>query len=201
MNSRPRWLNLTGMSDRPSLIQEGVARFFEESLRLAQSKEDRPGRRKAAETAARIFEAIDQLQTINRGAFTENRTLYLPFPLFWGNPADRGELNLELPPEESRRASERPIRISLLLAMTGLGRVKVDVELKGRSIRGTFRTESTATRDRLDRFLSRLTLSLESRGFRIEHLAFQVFEPDRPIPETLLTDLAPRDRGLISIRV
>ena len=190
-----------GLSGRPSSVQEGIVRFFEESLVLSQAHEDRPGLRKALETAARVFEAIDQVQTANRGLFSEQRTLYVPFPLFWGDPSERGELGLELPPGEAAGSGERPVRISLLLDMTRLGRMKVDLELKGRTINGTFLMESRDARDRMERFVERLRRSLEARNFSIDRLSFQVSQPERPVPETLLPGLAPRDRGLISIRV
>jgi hypothetical protein len=199
-----RLVALLGMKPGPGPVQEEIARLWSELIRMPQLDEfrDHPGLKNLLEASARLFDAMDQLQTLNRETLrADQQMMHLAFPIFWPDGRGRGELMIKWPAPGNARDSAAPFKVTLLLNMTALGRTRVDMEIERRKVSGIIRVETTAVRDLIARSLTRLGASLEARGFIMTDFMVQTFPPNQKPPATLVEELVPSKQGLIDVRI
>lgn len=194
-----RLTGLIGLKGQNSVLQEDAARFLNDMLRLIDSQADE-SRARVFEAAVRVFEAVENLRGLNQASFTGDQNLHLAFPVFWPSDSGRGELQLKLK-DQSSRPGERPYRITFLLDLTKMGKVKIDLEIKDKKLNGAIWTETPGVQSVFHQTLDRLTETLESRGIKVESLSASVFPQNSPPPVTLAGDLIPRGEGLIDVKV
>ncbi|MEW6266658.1 MAG: flagellar hook-length control protein FliK [Thermodesulfobacteriota bacterium] len=198
-----RLLGNLGLKGERSPIQEAAARLMAELIRLAD-REAVPEKVVCSlfEAAAKVHQAVDLAQNLNQAAYSQDQTLHLPFPLFWPGFEGRGELTLQKSDEEGKKsAKDAPFKISFLLELTRLGRIKVDLELKQRSLTGVIWTERGPVLTAMDQALGRLLNSLSARGFKIAELSVRPFPAHQNPPESLAEQLWPRDQSLVDLKV
>ena len=197
-----RLTGLLGLAGERSPVQEATARLLPELIRSPQMEDLKtdPKLRALVEASAGLYKAADSLQALNQETLGRDQTLHLAFPLLWSGQEGRGELLLE-PPREARDDGTRPYRVTLLLTFSRLGRVKFDLSLREKTIKGAIWTESPGARTVVGQALGRLVRSLEARGFEVADLSARTFPPDRPPPDSLAEEILIRHEGLIDLKV
>lgn len=184
-------------------IREAVARLWSETLRAVEHDQlkDTPEIRQLMEAAAKVFKAADQIQTINQETFLKDQTVHMTFPLFWSGQADRGELLFKKPSRSEAGPEQAPLKVALLLSMSGLGRIKADMELKNKAVNGVIWTETQQVRQTIQQGVERLISNLSARGFQVQGIRVLLFPAGRRPPDTLAEELKPTARGLIDVKV
>ena len=199
-----RLVEIMGLRGEKSPVQLAAARLWTSALDLPNLEElkNNPKLLKIMETAAKVFEAIGQVQDLNRETIAQNQTLHLAFPIFWPNENGRGEILASWEQEQDKApSSSKSLRVSLLLDLSRLGKTKIDIELKGKRARGAILTETRAARQAVSSRLDELKTSLEARGFEITALTVETYPPQTRPPETLAAELLPQGRGLVDVKV
>ncbi|MBU2548535.1 MAG: flagellar hook-length control protein FliK [Proteobacteria bacterium] len=190
-----RLVRLLGLNGRNVPLQEASARLLAEMITnpRMQTLDDLARWRALAETAVRLFEASDQMRAVNQTQDRPDQDLYLAFPLPWTGPDDRGELTFKRPPDSGTDGSDRAYRLTFLLSLSRIGKVKIDLSLDRGRIQGAIWTETQTGRQAVTRTLPRLVAGLEAQGFQSPELAARVFPDDTPPPESLAAELLARE--------
>ena len=198
-----RLVKLMGLNGGRSPIQEHLARFLSEMHREASKTdlETLHTLRPLLDTTAKLFETIDNLQLLNQESTRQDQSFLAAFPLFWLDQRGRGEILIKRDDSASLDRPKRSYKISLLLSLSELGRLKVDVELNQKKIHGTVWTEPGEPHDAISAGLGSLAESLEAAGLKVIRLDAQVFPQTTTEPESLAVQLLPDSQGLVDIKV
>jgi hypothetical protein len=198
-----RLVNLLGLKGGRSPLQEQLARLLAQLHRedLKPDPDTLAAWRPLLNTTARLYEAIENMQLLNQETTRQDQSLLAAFPLFWLDQRGQGEILVRRDGSAGPSRQERSYRISLLLSLSALGRLKVDVELTNKNIRGTVWTEPGAPHEAISGRLGLLSESLEAAGLKVSQLNAQVFPQATPIPESLAVQLLPDREGLIDVKV
>jgi hypothetical protein len=193
-------LGLAG--DRPELRDE-IARLITNLAKSEIFKDhvDHPVLRVLAETSARLFEAIEHMHGLNREGIRQEQTLLIPFPLFWDAAKGGGEIRLAWSGEESSSDGEgAPFRITVLLDLTRLGKIKADVELRGKVMRAVFWTESSRAQTVLAQSFNHFQNALDAWGVKVESLLARVYPKEQRMPDSLAEEII-AGSSLVNLRV
>lgn len=193
-------LGLAG--DRPELRDE-IAKLLTHLATAAVLKDhtDHQAIKLLAETSARLFEAIEQLHGLNREGIRQEQTLLIPFPLFWAEAKGGGEIRLAWSGEgNDADGSGAPFRVTLLLDLSQLGKIKVDAELRGKTMRAMFWTETARARTVLVQSFDRLQNSLSAWGLNVESLLARQYPAQQRMPDSLAEEII-QGSTLVNVRV
>ncbi len=198
-----RLLQLFGLKGGRAELPEKIARFLSRLIaeRDTEKTFEQAALKNAGEAAAKLFEALDRVQTLNQQIIRSEQTVMIPFPFFWPGSEGRGEIRLKWPDESSGKDSRPAVRLTFLLLLTRLGRMKIDVTVKEKTIQGAMWVENETARSFLNRNLPRLSESLTARGFKVTDFTARVFPKEQPPPESLAAELEAARNGLISVTV
>lgn len=201
----PRLVSSLGLNHPRSSVQEDTARLWSEIIRSphihSQHGVDKESLRLLTESTARIFESVESLQTLNQETNRMEQTLLFSFPLFWPGENGKGELAFKRPQEKKRSGREEPYRITLLLHLTRLGRIKADLQIKGSAVQGTIWTENSGARETLTTALDQFQARLKARGIEVENLQVNIFPSEMPPPDSLAAEMLPQKKGLVDLKV
>lgn|GEM_PF-2728603 len=203
-----RLLQFIGLTGQRSPAQETAARLLSEILRQAElgKIKDSPALRSLIEAAARFYEAVEKIQLIDQRIFPADQTLLLSFPLFWPDAEGRGEMALKWSKPDHPDAQDRTYTVTFLLALTKIGRIKIEIFLKRKTnddqpestVQGVFWAENRRVQAAIQAELGRLIGSLETAGLKVTRLSTLLFPQDQEPPESLAAELV---EGLIDLRV
>lgn len=196
-----RLTNLLGLAGERSQIQEQTARLLAEIIRspAMERLKDTPQLRSLLEGAARLYEAADKIQTLNQQTMPREQTLLLPFPIIWPGEKGWGEVTLKWPPPEEHDRQDRPFQVGFILNLTKLGRVKIELQMRDKTIRGVIWTKDGNARSAVEHGLGGLIQAMELRGFKVADLTARIFPQEAP--ESLAADMLAEHKGLIDIKV
>jgi hypothetical protein len=193
-------LGLAG--DKPELRAE-IARLITNLATSEVLKDhlDHPVLKVLAETSARLFEAIEHMHGLNREGIRQEQTLVIPFPLFWTDAKGGGEIRLSWSGEESASDEEGvPFRITLLLDLTRLGKIKADVELRGKKVRAVFWTETSRAQTTLAQSFDHFQNALSAWDMKVESLLARVYPKEQRMPDSLAEEII-AGSSLVNLRV
>jgi len=196
-----RLTNLLGLAGERSQVQEQTARLFAEIIRspAMERLKDTPWLRALIEDAARLYEATAKIQSPHPQPIPREQPLILPFPIIWPNEKGWGEVSLKWPPPEEHDRQDQPFQIAFILDLTKLGRVKIELQMRDKTIRGAIWTEDRKTRSAVEHNLGGFIQAMELRGFKVAGLTAHVFPQEAP--ESLAADMLAEHKGLIDIKV
>lgn len=196
-----RLTRLLGLAGERSQIQEQTARFFAEIIRspAMERLKDTPWLRALIKGAARLYEATDKIQTLNQQTMPREQTLLLPFPIIWPNEKGWGEVSLKWPPREEHDRQDKPFQIAFILDLTKLGRVKIELQMRDKTIRGAIWTKDGKARSAVEHNLGGFIQAMELKGFKVADLTARIFPQEAP--ESLAADMLAEHKGLIDIKV
>jgi hypothetical protein len=154
-------------------------------------------------TSLRSFaEHLEHLQQFNQKTFDESGKMLLPVPLLWNNELKFGQFLLDMGKDRSQKpASERIIKVSMLLEMSHLGDVRADFAVFKKSISGFFGVGSKAIQQF---FLSRIPAVIESlkeQQFAVQKIDCQVLRPETLANATLMDDMLLSEDGMLHVLV
>lgn len=109
--------------------------------------------------------SLENLQLMNKISTSEAGVFFLPFPIMFEGSFSFGQIFFDLPEESKAENSEKPFRVSLILNMTEIGKLKADVSFLKKKISGTVIVSSEETRDLFIENLPDLENNLLARGF------------------------------------
>ncbi|WP_027360527.1 flagellar hook-length control protein FliK [Desulforegula conservatrix] len=109
--------------------------------------------------------SLENLQLMNKISTSEAGVFFLPFPIMFEGSFSFGQIFFDLPEESQAENSEKPFRVSLILNMTEIGKLKADVSFLKKKISGTVIVSSEETRDLFIENLPDLENNLLARGF------------------------------------
>ena len=131
----PRLLARLGLAGEKDEIREGVARLLSEiaSRPGFEQPKEAAALKTLAESSVRLFEAAGQIQTLGQETMNSDQLMYLAFPIFWPGENGRGEIAFKKS-EDNRSARDRTFRVTMLLCLTRIGRVKIDLAMENKKI-------------------------------------------------------------------
>jgi hypothetical protein len=193
-------LGLAG--DRPELRHE-IVRLIANLAKseILKDQLNHPVLKALAETSARLFEAIEQTHGLNREGIRQEQTLLIPFPLFWEDAKGGGEIRLSWSGEQgSGDGDKAPFRVTLLLDLTRLGKIKADVELREKTVRAVFWTETSRAQTALVQSFDRFNNALSAWRLNVESMLARVYPSERRMPESLAEEII-AGSSLVNVRV
>lgn len=116
-------------------------------------------------TLESALSSIENLQMMNRISTSENGVFFLPFPILFDGSFSFGQVFFDLPDEKQAEEREKPFRVSVVLNMTELGKLKADISFLKKKISGTIVVSSEEVRGLFLDNISALEDSLIARGF------------------------------------
>lgn len=116
-------------------------------------------------TLESALSSIENLQMMNRISMSETGVFFLPFPILFDGSFSFGQVFFDLPDEKQAEEREKPFRVSVVLNMTELGKLKADVSFLKKKISGTIVVSSEEVRGLFLENISALEDSLIARGF------------------------------------
>ena len=198
-----RAMALLGLAGEKPELRDEIARLMTNLATAAVLKDhtDHQSIKLLAETSARLFEAIEQLHGLNREGIRQEQTLLIPFPLFWDEAKGGGEIRLTWSGEgNDAQGSGAPFRVTLLLNLSKLGKIKVDAELRGKAVKAMFWTETAGARTVLVQSFNRLQDSLSAWGLNVESLLARQYPAQQRMPDSLAEEII-EGSTLVNVRV
>jgi hypothetical protein len=158
---------------------------------LAGQPEDGPARRAAA--AAAFVDAMHGIERDNAQRREQGTALWLPLPASPEVGLRDARMFLVQPDaEDAAQASDGgAFTVVLLLDLTRLGELRVDLELRGSSVRATLQALRPLATGILTRDLDELRADLERSGLQVDRLLVRQ-APERGLP---VADLVGPSRG------
>ena len=199
----PRLAGLLGLGGDRARLPEAAARLLSElvSSPHLDALKDHPGLKDLLETTVRLFEATERLGLLGQETAREDNSLFFSFPLFWPGQNGRGEMALKWPDPEQAGDEAQTYRVTFLLTMSRIGKIKADARVERKKLDVAFWAESPDVRDAIKSRLGRLEEALASRGFEVKNMGAGLFPPDRRPPDSLAEELMPAKSGLIDVKV
>jgi hypothetical protein len=109
------------------------------------------------------------------------------------------ELNISLPRQGSKGREEESLSVLFLLHLPHLGRMNIEVKIKGKSLYCQFRVTDPEVEKFMDPFLADLKTRLSSLGFQ-SHLQLST-EPLTHVSSSLVSEVGDELKSLLSIVV
>jgi len=127
-----------------------------------------PAGQETANALKEFSETIEQFQSLNRYSSESGRYL-VPFPIFSDHEFSYGQLLFDLGDNQPRkgRDSKRLIRVSMLLAMTRLGTVRIDFSVFNKDISGGILVPDPDVRSLIVQHMPQLKNKLKTHGFNV----------------------------------
>jgi hypothetical protein len=142
------------------------------------------------------------MQQFNQKTFDEFGKMLLPLPLLWNHELTFGQLLLDLGKERSQKpASERIIKVSMLLEMSRLGDVRADFAVFKKSISGAFGVGSEALQQYFLAHIPDVIERLQEQEFVVQKIDCQVLRPETLANASLIDDMLLSEDGLLHVLV
>jgi hypothetical protein len=113
-----------------------------------------------------LVQKLELFQLLNLVQSDPQEKIFLLLPLWFENHPQFLELNISLPRQGSKDREEGSLSILFLLDLPQLGRMNIDVKMKGKSLYCLFRVTDPEVSKFMDPFLSDLKTRLSSLGFQ-----------------------------------
>jgi hypothetical protein len=147
-------------------------------------------------------ENLEHMQQFNQKTFDEFGKMLLPLPLLWNHELTFGQLLLDLGKERSQKpASERIIKVSMLLEMSRLGDVRADFAVFKKSISGAFGVGSEALQQYFLAHIPDVIERLQEQEFVVQKIDCQVLRPETLANASLIDDMLLSEDGLLHVLV
>lgn len=116
-------------------------------------------------TLEAAFGSIENLQIMNRISTSEAGIFFLPFPILFQGAFSFGQVFFDMPENSPDEKLEKPFRVSIILNMTELGKIRADISFLKKKISGAIIVGSEDVQALLSENLHDLEKNLLERGF------------------------------------
>lgn len=116
-------------------------------------------------TLEAALDSIENLQILNRISVSDGGVFVLPFPVFSDGTFTFGRIFFDFSDRQDKESKEKPFRVSVLLDMTALGKIRADLSFMKKSVSGSVIVESESSRQIFAENLPELEQKLVSQGF------------------------------------
>jgi hypothetical protein len=116
-------------------------------------------------TLEAALDSLENLQMLNRMSVYDGGVFVLPFPVFSDNRFTFGQIFFDFSERQDKENREKPFRVSVLLDMTALGKVRADLSFMKKAVSGTVIVDSESSRQIIAENLSELEKKLIAQGF------------------------------------
>ncbi len=146
-----------------------------------------------------LVQKLELFQLLNLVQSDPQEKIFLLLPLWFENHPQFLELNISLPRQGSKDREEGSLSILFLLDLPQLGRMNIDVKMKGKSLYCMFRVTDPEVSKFMDPFLSDLKTRLSGLGFQ-PYLQLST-EPFNRASSSLINEVGEELKSLLSIVV
>jgi len=147
----------------------------------------------------RLVSTLENLQILNHLGLNSGRKIFLPVPMeFPGGLFTTGQLLIQLPHERQHETENEKVgtdvsRITFLLELSILGPLRVDLNIRDRSIEGRFLLTNEEAKLRVEGAINLLIDRLVESGFSVPFLECYLKDP-QIVTESLIREIIP-DEG------
>nr|CBX30142.1 hypothetical protein N47_D29510 [uncultured Desulfobacterium sp.] len=141
-----------------------------------------------------LLSVIKNLQMLDVSGLDQEKKIFIPLPLlFPDGHFCIAQLLIQLPviskdaPEESAE-DKAPLKVSLLLDLSGIGPIRADFTLKDKMVYGVFIAVTADTVELLEDGIKYFAKNLEKIGFSVRHIECRLKEPE-VVTEPLILDI------------
>ncbi len=140
-----------------------------------------------------FVDAIEKFQVLNSHSSDSGKYL-IPFPIFSSNSFDFGQIFFDLggKKNESRPDAQRLVRVSVFLAMTNLGALRVDLSVLNKDVSAMFQVEDESVVSFIKTMIPTLRKRLRTQGFQVLQVECRRGTPEL-ISEASLVDRMVKD--------
>jgi len=148
--------NMQGVIETQDDIKELILDLLSDSSSLSPE---------VGKTLESALGSLENLQVMNKISTSEAGVFFLPFPIMFNGSFTFGQIFFDMPEESQAENREKPFRVSLILNMTEIGKLRADVSFLKKKISGTVIVSSAETKDLFAENLGDLENSLLAMGF------------------------------------
>ncbi|MBI9087718.1 MAG: flagellar hook-length control protein FliK [Desulfobacterium sp.] len=135
-----------------------------------------------------FVDAMEKFQVLNSHS-SDSAKYLIPFPIFSSNAFDFGQIFFDLggKKSESRSDGQRLVKVSVFLAMTNLGALRVDLSVLNKDVSAMFQVEDESVVSFIKTMIPTLRKRLRTQGFQVLQVECQKGTPE-VISEASLVD-------------
>ncbi|MEE8398742.1 MAG: flagellar hook-length control protein FliK [Desulfobacterales bacterium] len=151
-----------------------------------------------------LVTVIRAVQLLNQKGLDQGRKLFFPLPVQFPNDMSTvAQVLIHLPEKEAERSGrgengEETMRVALQLTLSGLGPIRADLYLKGKTVTGNFLMSKKETKSIIEDKLPLLVDSLATNGFAVSQFICHLTDP-QVVQQPLFTEIIPTDDGSLSV--
>ena len=146
-----------------------------------------------------LIQKLELVQLLNLVQSNPQEKIFVLLPVWFENQPQFLELNISLPRQGSKSREEESLSVLFLLHLPHLGRMNIEVKMKGKSLYCQFRVTDPAVAKFMDPFFSDLKTRLDSLGFQ-SYLNIST-EPLTQVSSSLVSEVGEELKSLLSIVV
>jgi hypothetical protein len=146
-----------------------------------------------------LIQKLELVQLLNLVQSNPREKIFVLLPVWFENQPQFLELNISLPRQGSKGREEESLSVLFLLHLPHLGRMNIEVKIKGKSLYCQFRVTDPEVEKFMDPFLADLKTRLSSLGFQ-SHLQLST-EPLTHVSSSLVSEVGEELKSLLSIVV
>jgi flagellar hook-length control protein FliK len=146
-----------------------------------------------------LVQKLELVQLLNLVQSNPREKIFVLLPVWFENKPQFLELNISLPRQGSKGREEESLSVLFLLHLPHLGRMNIEVKMKGTRLYCQFRVTDPEVEKFMDPFLSDLKTRLSSLGFQ-SHLQLST-EPLTHVSSSLVSEVGEELKSLLSIVV
>ena len=146
-----------------------------------------------------LIQKLELVQLLNLVQSNPQEKIFVLLPVWFENQPQFLELNISLPRQGSKSREEESLSVLFLLHLPHLGRMNIEVKMKGKSLYCQFRVTDPTVAKFMDPFFSDLKTRLDSLGFQ-SYLNIST-EPLTQVSSSLVSEVGEELKSLLSIVV